>query len=155
MSKKYPVHMLQNGLRADGRYPDQTREVNMAVGVVSNADGSAVVSYGLTTAVAAVYGPREAHPRHLTLPDRGIMRVRYHMAPLAPRTSVKARRLQREIEISKVLREALEPAVVLEQYPRSRIDVFIEICKQTAQPASPPSRRLPSPWRTQAYTCGT
>jgi len=66
--KKSPVPLLQNGLRADGRAPDQMREVNMAVGVVSNADGSAVVSYGLTTAVAAVYGPREAHPRHLALP---------------------------------------------------------------------------------------
>ncbi|MFZ8807878.1 MAG: exosome complex exonuclease Rrp41, partial [Pyrobaculum sp.] len=44
MGKKSPVPLLQNGLRADGRAPDQMREVNMAVGVVSNADGSAVVS---------------------------------------------------------------------------------------------------------------
>jgi exosome complex component RRP41 len=128
MGKKSPVPLLQNGLRADGRAPGQMREVNMAVGVVSNADGSAVVSYGLTTAVAAVYGPREAHPRHLALPDRGIMRVRYHMAPFSTKDERKSPTpSRREIEISKVLREALEPAVVLEQYPRSRIDVFIEI----------------------------
>ena len=71
--KKPPVPLLQNGLRADGRAPDQMREVQIQVGTVSNADGSAVVSYGATTAVAAVYGPREMHPRHLSLPDRGVM----------------------------------------------------------------------------------
>ncbi|MEM0276244.1 exosome complex exonuclease Rrp41 [Pyrobaculum sp.] len=126
--KKPPVPLLQNGVRADGRLPDQMREVKISVGVVSNADGSAMVSYGATTAVAAVYGPREMHPRHLSLPDRGVMRVRYHMAPFSTKDERKSPTpSRREIEISKVLREALEPAVLLEQYPRSRIDVFIEI----------------------------
>jgi len=126
--KKPPVPLLQNGLRADGRAPDQMREVRIQVGTVSNADGSAVVSYGATTAVAAVYGPREMHPRHLSLPDRGVMRVRYHMAPFSTKDERKnPAPSRREIEISKVLREALEPTVMLEQYPRSRIDVFIEI----------------------------
>ncbi|ABL88012.1 ribosomal RNA-processing protein RRP41/SKI6 [Pyrobaculum islandicum DSM 4184] len=126
--KKPPVPLFQNGVRADGRAPDQMREVNITVGIVSNADGSAMVSYGATTAVAAVYGPREMHPRHLSLPDRGVMRVRYHMAPFSTKDERKSPTpTRREIEISKILREALEPAVVLEQYPRSRIDVFIEI----------------------------
>ncbi|MEM0369505.1 MAG: exosome complex exonuclease Rrp41 [Pyrobaculum sp.] len=126
--KKPPVPLLQNGVRSDGRAPDQMRDVQIAVGVVSNADGSALVSYGLTTAVAAVYGPREMHPRHLSLPDRGVMRVRYHMAPFSTKDERKnPAPSRREIEISKVLREGLEPAVILEQYPRSRIDVFIEI----------------------------
>ncbi len=126
--KKPPVPLLQNGVRADGRAPDQMREVKISVGVVSNADGSAMVSYGTTTAVAAVYGPREMHPRHLSLPDRGVMRVRYHMAPFSTKDERKSPTpSRREIEISKVLREALEPAIVLEQYPRSRIDVFVEI----------------------------
>lgn len=126
--KRPPVPLLQSGLRADGRAPDQMREVEISVGVVSNADGSAMVAYGATKAVAAVYGPREAHPRHLSLPDRGIMRVRYHMAPFSTKDERKSPApSRREIEISKVLREALEPAVLLEQYPRSRIDVFVEI----------------------------
>lgn len=126
--KKSPVPLVQNGVRSDGRLPDQMRDVKISVGVVSNADGSAMVSYGATTAVAAVYGPREMHPRHLSLPDRGVMRVRYHMAPFSTKDERKSPTpSRREIEISKVLREGLEPAVMLEQYPRSRIDVFIEI----------------------------
>jgi exosome complex component RRP41 len=34
---------------------------------------------------------------------------------------------RREVELSKVIREALEPAVFLEYYPQTSIDVFIEI----------------------------
>ena len=34
---------------------------------------------------------------------------------------------RREIELSKVIREALEPAIFLNYYPKTAIDVFIEI----------------------------
>jgi exosome complex component RRP41 len=34
---------------------------------------------------------------------------------------------RREIEISKVIKEALEPAVMLEKFPRTAVDVFIEV----------------------------
>lgn len=127
--KQPPVPLLTaDGRRADGRLPDQMREVRISVGVISNADGSAEVAYGNTVAVAAVYGPREMHPRHLSMPDRGVMRVRYHMAPFSTKDERKnPAPSRREIEISKVLREALEPAVFLEQFPRSRIDAFVEI----------------------------
>ena len=34
---------------------------------------------------------------------------------------------RREIEISKVIKEALEPALMLENFPRTVVDVFIEV----------------------------
>ena len=34
---------------------------------------------------------------------------------------------RREIEISKVIKEALEPAVMLDKFPRTAVDVFIEV----------------------------
>ncbi len=34
---------------------------------------------------------------------------------------------RREIEISKVLKEALEPAVMLKKFPRTAVDVFVEV----------------------------
>ncbi len=34
---------------------------------------------------------------------------------------------RREIEISKVIKEALEPAIMLEKFPRTAVDVFIEV----------------------------
>jgi exosome complex component RRP41 len=34
---------------------------------------------------------------------------------------------RREIEISKVIREALEPAIIVEDYPRTAIEVWVEV----------------------------
>ncbi len=120
--------LAREGKRIDGRAPDQMRPIRMEVGILSNADGSALVTYGDTVAIAAVYGPREVHPRHLALPDRAILRVRYHMTPFStPDERKRPEPTRREIEISKVIRQALEPVVLLEQFPRTTIDVFIEI----------------------------
>lgn len=126
--KKPPVPLIVNGRRSDGRRSDEHRPVEIDLGVVANADGSAMVSYGGTKVVAAVYGPRELHPRHLALPDRAVVRVRYHMAPFSTKDERKSPApSRREIEISKVLREALETSIFLEYFPRTVIDVFVEV----------------------------
>lgn len=117
----------KNGTRLDGRMPDELRPVRMEVGVLKNADGSALVEMGRTKVVAAVYGPREIHPKHLTLPDRAILRCRYHMAPFSTTDRKSPAPSRREIELSKVIREGLESVVFTELYPRTTIDVFIEV----------------------------
>lgn len=103
------------------------RPMKMEVGVLPNAQGSALVELGKTKVIAAVYGPREALPRFLTLPDRAILRVRYHMAPFSTKDRKSPAPSRREIELSKVIREALEAAVISELYPKTTIDVFIEV----------------------------
>jgi len=126
MSEK-PVLIREDGLRVDGRRPDELRPVKIAVGVLKNANGSALVEYGNTKVLAAVYGPREALPKHISLPDRAVLRVRYHMAPFSTTERKSPAPSRREIELSKVIREALESVVFTVQYPRASIDVFIEI----------------------------
>ena len=122
----------ENGLRIDGRKPDQLRPVKMEVGVLKNADGSAYVEQGNTRVLAAVYGPREIHPKHLTLPDRAILRTRYHMVPYSTDERKSPAPTRREIELSKVIREALESVIFVELYPRTTIDVFIEVIQADA-----------------------
>ena len=57
------VQLLNDdGSRLDGRKVDEMREVTIEAGVLPAADGSAMVTHGLNVAVAAVYGPMEAHP---------------------------------------------------------------------------------------------
>ncbi|MCG2862794.1 MAG: exosome complex exonuclease Rrp41 [Vulcanisaeta sp.] len=128
MGKQPPVPLLVNGRRSDGRLPTEHRPVRMEVGVVSNAEGSALVAYGNTVILAAVYGPREVPQKHLELPDKAILRVRYHMAPFSTSEGRKSPTpTRREIEISKVIRTALEPVVLLERFPRTTIDIYIEV----------------------------
>jgi exosome complex component RRP41 len=117
----------ERGRRTDGRTADELREIKINVGVVKNADGSAFVEYGKNKIVVAVYGPREVHPKHMALPDRCVLRCRYHMSPFSTDTRKNPAPSRREVEISKVMREALEPALLLEDYPRAAIDVFVEV----------------------------
>ena len=126
MSSK-PVLIREDGTRVDGRKPDELRPVRITVGVLKNANGSALVEYGGTKVLAAVYGPREVLPRHIALPDRAVLRVRYHMAPFSTEERKSPAPTRREIELSKVIREALEAVVFTYMFPRSGIDVFIEV----------------------------
>jgi exosome complex component RRP41 len=114
-------------VRVDGRKPDELRPIHIESGVIPNADGSAYIEMGRNKIIAGVYGPREMHPKRFSKPNMGILRCRYHMAPFSvdPRRSPAPSR--RDQEISMVMTDAIEPALFLERYPRSVIDVFVEI----------------------------
>jgi len=119
--------MSEEGLRLDGRRWDELRPIKFEVGTLEKADGSAYIEWGGNKILAAVYGPREVHPRHMILPDKALFRCRYHMAPFSTEERKNPAPSRREIELSKVIREALEPAIFTELYPRAGIDVFIEV----------------------------
>ena len=127
MKKRPEKFFDESGRRLDGRLPDEMRPVDIKVGVLSNADGSALVSYGKTKVLAAVYGPREPTQRYSVLPDRASLFVRYHMAPFSTEERKSPAPTRREIELSKVLREALEPVVMTELFPRTTIEVYVEV----------------------------
>lgn len=133
MGKPEDIVLLdENGYRIDGRKKYELRKIHMEVGVLKNADGSAYVEWGKNKILAAVYGPREIHPKHLQRPDRAILRVRYNMAPFSVEERKKPGPDRRSVEISKVIRGALEPAVILQLFPRTAVDVFIEVLQADA-----------------------
>ncbi|MGI0081997.1 MAG: exosome complex exonuclease Rrp41 [Nitrosopumilaceae archaeon] len=119
--------MNENGIRCDGRRIDQIRNISIKVGVLKNADGSAYIEFGKNKILAGVFGPRDVHPKHMADQDSGILRCRYHMSPFSVTERKNPAPSRREIEISKVIKEALQPAVILKDYPRTVTDVFIEI----------------------------
>ena len=127
MGMKSEEKLIINGKRLDGRKPNEIREIEMEIDVVPNANGSAKVRFGNTIAIAGVYGPRPLHPKHLQEPDKAILQCRYNMAPFSVDERKRPGPSRRAIEISKVTRLALEPAIFLKEYPQTVIDVFIEI----------------------------
>jgi exosome complex component RRP41 len=114
-------------VRVDGRKADELRPVKIEVGLLDNTDGSAYIEQGKNKILVGVYGPKECIPRHLTRPDRAVLRCRYHMAPFSVDERKSPAPSRRDTELSKVIREALEPSLFLESYPRTCIDIFIEI----------------------------
>lgn len=113
--------------RFDGRGFDELRPMEAKVGVVKNADGSAMFKIGKTTAIAAVYGPRELHPKFLQNPETGILRVDYNMLPFSGHGDrVKPGGSRRSREICKVMENALLPVLDLKDWPNSVVDVFVD-----------------------------
>ncbi|MBD3259686.1 exosome complex exonuclease Rrp41, partial [Candidatus Woesearchaeota archaeon] len=114
--------------RIDGRKLDQTREIEAKVGVIPKAKGSAFFRFGKTHAYAAVYGPRELHPKHLQNPKTGILRCTYNMLPFSGTGNrVRPGPNRRAKEISMVSEHALMPVMDLSEFPNTVVDVFMEI----------------------------
>lgn len=121
------VLLDENGIRCDGRKVDEPRRIMIKAGGLKNADGSSYIEFGDNKILVGVFGPRDVHPKHMSDTDTGILRVRYHMEPFSVGERKNPAPSRREIEISKVIKEALEPAVMLKGFPRTAVDVFIEV----------------------------
>jgi exosome complex component RRP41 len=117
----------EEGNRVDGRKPDEYRETKMEVGVLDEADGSAMVETGNTRVVASVFGPQELHPKHLQESDRAVIKMRYNMAPFSVDDRMRPGPNRRAKEIGLVAKKALEPAIELEEFPKAGIDISMEI----------------------------
>ena len=120
--------LLKDGKRLDGRGFDELREIKIEAGVLKNADGSAYLEWGNNKVLAAVYGPKEAFPKHMSDPTKAIVKCRYAMAPFSSledhgRTGPN----RRATEISKVAKEAFENVIMLNDYPGGQIEIFMEI----------------------------
>jgi exosome complex component RRP41 len=122
----------ENGLRIDGRRPDELRHIKIEAGVLENADGSAYVEFGKNKVLAAVYGPRECHPRHLQNPSKAIIQCKYNMMTFSVSDRKRPGPDRRSVEISKIISEALESVVQTELFPRASIDVYMEILQANA-----------------------
>jgi len=119
--------LIVDQVRLDGRKLDEIRPIKIESGVLPNANGSSYLEQGKNKILVGVFGPREMYPKHLADPHRAVLKCRYHMAPFStdPRRSPAPSR--RDTELSMVIRNALEPAIFLERYPRASIAVFAEI----------------------------
>ncbi len=126
--KEKPKKLInENGLRLDGRKRLELRPIKLKVGTLKNANGSAYIEWGRNKIIVAVYGPREIHPKHMALPTEARLRCRYSMAAFSTPERKRPGPDRRSIELSKVIKEALKPALFLERFPKTAIDVFIEV----------------------------
>jgi len=118
--------------RQDGRNANEIRPIVIKAGVIEQAQGSAMVSLGNTRAIAAVYGPRALFPKHLQRPDKAYLNTVYNMVPFSTKERNRPGPSRRSNEISKVTRHALEPAIFLEEFPKSEIFLCIDIIEANA-----------------------
>ncbi len=124
--------LKKDGTRLDGRTAEELRPIKIETGVLNRADGSSFIEWGGNKILVAVYGPREAYPKHTQNINKAIVKARYNMAAFSVDERKRPGPDRRSIEISKVISEALDEAIMVEQFPRTQIDVFIEVLQADA-----------------------
>jgi len=118
--------------RIDGRKMDELRSIQAKIGVVPNADGSALFGQGDTIAIASVYGPKILNPKHNQNPEKGVLRIHYNMLSFSVGERIRPGLSRRSQEISKVTEWALTPLVMLDELPGTVIDIHINILQANA-----------------------
>ena len=124
--------MAKEFIRDDGRKFDELRPMKAKVGVVPNADGSAMFQFGDTIAIAAVYGPKKMHPQHSQNPEKGTLRCNYSMLSFSVEDRIRPGPSRRSTEISKITEWALEPVLMIDNFPNQVIDVHIHVIQASA-----------------------
>jgi polyribonucleotide nucleotidyltransferase len=75
------VEILNDGgYRSDGRRQFELREVTINLAQQGHADGSAIITHGLTQVLVSVFGPREAKMRSQAIHDRANINVDVNVA---------------------------------------------------------------------------
>jgi len=128
MNSQEKPKLIVDGKRLDGRGFDELRPIRIEAGVLKNADGSAYLEWGKNKIFAAVYGPREALPKHTADPEKAVIKCRYSMAPFSSlEEHGRSGPNRRAIEISKVTKEVFENVIMVENFPGTEINIFIEV----------------------------
>ncbi len=120
--------LIVNGKRANGRGFEDLRDLKITAGVLKRADGSALIEWGRNKVLAAVYGPREVFPKHLTDSHKAIINCRYAMSPFSSiEEHGRSGPNRRATEIAKVAKHVFEHAILVKQFPKTQIDISMEV----------------------------
>ncbi|KAK7091090.1 exosome complex component MTR3-like [Littorina saxatilis] len=118
---------FSDGKRRDGRKAEADhRPVFLKAGLISQAKGSAFAELDKTKVVCAVYGPHEVARRE-DFSMQGQISCEVKFAPFSCRVRRQHVQDGREKDLSTQLLEALEPAVRLDSFPKSQVDVFVTV----------------------------
>jgi len=118
--------------RSDQRKMDELRPMSAKVGIIPNADGSAIWEQGDTIAIASVFGPKILNPKHQQDPTKGLLKVRYSMLPFSVTERIRPGISRRSQEINQVTEWALSSVVLLEELPGTVVEVHIVIPQANA-----------------------
>ncbi|KAL3184895.1 hypothetical protein MRX96_030788 [Rhipicephalus microplus] len=121
--------LSDEGYRLDGRKPFEQRKIACRLGVFTQADGSAYIEQGNAKVLAAVYGPHEPRgSRSRSFHDRVLVNCQFSMATFS--TLERKRRPRgdkKSQEMTLHIQQAFEASILTQLYPRSQIDIFVEV----------------------------
>ncbi|KAL4173804.1 hypothetical protein KRP22_005751 [Phytophthora ramorum] len=105
--------------RQDGRAGNELRPFASEQGALFRADGSARMSHGSSTVLAAVYGPGQARNWRGEKTDRATLDVCFKLE--------KGIMTSKEKEYEQVIRETFTPIVLTDCFPRAVISIVVQV----------------------------
>ncbi|KIM50906.1 hypothetical protein SCLCIDRAFT_742711 [Scleroderma citrinum Foug A] len=120
-----------DGLRSDGRRQYELRDISIDFSLQGHADASVTFQHGLTQVLVSVLGPHEAKSRSQTIHDRAVINVEVNVAAFS--TGERRKRTRgdkRLLELASTIKSTFEPVVQTHLYPRSQVDIFIQVIQQ-------------------------
>jgi len=126
------VEILNDGgYRSDGRRQFELRDIAIDLSRHGQADGSATYTQGLTQVMVTVFGPREAKLRSQTIHNRANINVEVNIAAFSTGERRKRSRGDKRIlELGATIKSTFEPVIQTHLYPRSQIDIFVQVLQQ-------------------------
>ena len=122
--------LLPEGFRLDGRRPNELRRLVCRMGVFTQADGSAYIEMGNTETLAAVYGPHEVLNKAKVRHDQALINCEFSMATFSTtERKTRAKGDRKSVEISMAIKRTFESCILTSHYPRSQIDIFVQVLK--------------------------
>ncbi|KAG6956784.1 hypothetical protein JG687_00010395 [Phytophthora cactorum] len=104
--------------RQDGRAGNELRPFASEQGALFRADGSARMSHGSSTVLAAVYGPGQARNWRSEKTDKSTLDVCFKLE--------KGIMTSKEKEYEQIIRETFMPVVLTDSFPRAVISIVVQ-----------------------------
>eukprot|EP00037_Helgoeca_nana_P000422 m.21651 g.21651 ORF g.21651 m.21651 type:complete len:245 (+) comp10508_c0_seq1:269-1003(+) len=121
-------YVSPEGLRLDGRRPNDLRRVVCRLGQFRNCDGSAYVEHGNTKVLVVVYGPHEVSAGGIALHDRALIRTEFSTATFSTQErKFRPKGDKKSTELEVLLSRTFAEAIITDLYPRSQIDIFVQV----------------------------
>jgi len=128
----YPEDTIDYHLFVDSK-KQQTEDEGLLIqsGIISKANGSSYLEYKNSKVIVACYGPKDIQRREDFTLD-GFLKVDLNFCHFASRTK---RRLPGELKdkekaLSTIVNESLSSVIQLKRYPKSQIDICIQILEE-------------------------
>jgi exosome complex component RRP41 len=109
--------------RHDNRKLNELRPITIKLGVNKNADGSCLLTWGKNVVLATVHGPKQMFPKHLSNPEKAVIDYKYRMACISTPERKSPVPGKRDKEISLVSGNAMESAILVEEFPNTVIEI--------------------------------
>uniref|UniRef100_A0AAV1TKY0 Uncharacterized protein n=1 Tax=Peronospora matthiolae TaxID=2874970 RepID=A0AAV1TKY0_9STRA len=115
--------------RQDGRAGNELRPLASEQGALFRADGSARMSHGSSTVLAAVYGPGQARNWRSEQTDRATLDVCFKLE--------KGVSTSKEKEYEQIIRETFAPVVLTKNFPRAVISIVVQVIQDNGSISFP------------------